>query len=204
MDYDVKDIKLADQGKLKIEWAEASMPVLRLIKKRFKRETAAQRHSRHGLPACDDGNRQSDEDASSRRGRVRLCASNPLSTQDDVAASLVQHDGIRSLPSRARTTRPTIGTSNRRSRIKPQVTMDDGADVVSHAPFQAQRFAQDVIGGTEETTTGVIRLRSMAENEACSSSRSFPSTTPIPNTCSTTATAPAKARWTASSARRTG
>ena len=94
MDYDVKDIKLADQGKLKIEWAEASMPVLRLIKKRFKREQPLKGIR---VTAClhvttETANLMKTLQAGG--AEIRLCASNPLSTQDDVAASLVQHDGI--------------------------------------------------------------------------------------------------------------
>ena len=94
MDYDVKDINLADQGKLKIEWAEASMPVLRLIKKRFKREQPLKGMR---VTAClhvttETANLMKTLQAGG--ADIRLCASNPLSTQDDVAAALVQHDGI--------------------------------------------------------------------------------------------------------------
>ncbi|MEK6526688.1 MAG: adenosylhomocysteinase, partial [Nitrospirota bacterium] len=94
MDYDVKDIRLAGQGKLKIEWAEASMPVLRLIKKRFKRERPL---AGIRITACLHVTTETANLVKTLQAggaEVRLCASNPLSTQDDVAASLVQHDGI--------------------------------------------------------------------------------------------------------------
>ena len=102
MDYDVKDMGLADQGKLKIEWAEASMPVLRLIKKRFKREQPLKGMR---VTAClhvttETANLMKTLQAGG--ADTRLCASNPLSTQDDVAAALVQHDGIADLRDQGR------------------------------------------------------------------------------------------------------
>lgn len=117
MDYDVKDMDLADQGKLKIEWAEATMPVLRLIRKRFERERPLKGIR---VTAClhvttETANLMKTLKAGG--ADVRLCASNPLSTQDDVAAALVRHDGIPTFAIKGKTTRPTIATSNPPSAI---------------------------------------------------------------------------------------
>ncbi|WP_447986321.1 adenosylhomocysteinase [Nitrospira sp. Nam74] len=163
MDYDVKDIKLADQGKLKIEWAEASMPVLRLIKKRFKREQPLKGIR---VTAClhvttETANLMKTLQAGG--AEIRLCASNPLSTQDDVAASLVQHDGIAVFAIKGEDNKTYYRHIQSAIDHRPQVTMDDGADVVSILHSKRKDLLKHVIGGTEETTTGVIRLRSMAD-----------------------------------------
>jgi adenosylhomocysteinase len=163
MDYDVKDIRLAPQGKLKIEWAEASMPVLRLIKKRFKRERPL---AGIRVTAClhvttETANLMKTLQAGG--AEVRLCASNPLSTQDDVAASLVQHDGIAVFAIKGEDNKTYYRHIQSAIEHQPQITMDDGADVVSTLHSKRKDLLKYVIGGTEETTTGVIRLRSMAE-----------------------------------------
>ena len=163
MDYDVKDIKLADQGKLKIEWAEASMPVLRLIRKRFKREQPLKGIR---VTAClhvttETANLMKTLQAGG--AEIRLCASNPLSTQDDVAASLVQHDGIAVFAIKGEDNKTYYRHIQSAIDHRPQVTMDDGADVVSILHSKRKDLLKHVIGGTEETTTGVIRLRSMAD-----------------------------------------
>jgi len=165
VDYDVKDIKLAEQGKLKIEWAEASMPVLRLIKKRFKREQPFK-----GLraTAClhvttETANLMKTLQAGG--ADVRLCASNPLSTQDDVAASLVTHDGIAVFAIKGEDNQTYYRHIQSAIEHRPQITMDDGADVVSILHSKRKDLLKYVIGGTEETTTGVIRLRSMADRK---------------------------------------
>ena len=162
MDYDVKDIKLADQGKLKIEWAEVSMPVLRLIKKRFKREQPLKGIR---VTAClhvttETANLMKTLQAGG--AEVRLCASNPLSTQDDVAASLVQHDGIAVYAIKGEDNKTYYRHIESAIAHQPNVTMDDGADVVSTLHSKRKDLLKHVLGGTEETTTGVIRLRSMA------------------------------------------
>ncbi|HJU03649.1 MAG TPA: adenosylhomocysteinase [Nitrospiraceae bacterium] len=162
MDYDVKDIKLAGQGKLKIEWAEASMPVLRLIKKRFKREQPLKNMR---VTAClhvttETANLMKTLQAGG--AEVRLCASNPLSTQDDVAASLVQHDGIAVFAIKGEDNKTYYRHIQSAIEHQPHITMDDGADVVSTLHSKRKDLLKHVIGGTEETTTGVIRLRSMA------------------------------------------
>jgi adenosylhomocysteinase len=163
VDYDVKDITLADQGKLKIEWAEASMPVLRLIKKRFKREQPLKGIR---VTAClhvttETANLMKTLQAGG--AEIRLCASNPLSTQDDVAASLVQHDGIAVFAIKGEDNKTYYRHIQSAIEHQPHVTMDDGADVVSILHSKRKDLLKHVIGGTEETTTGVIRLRSMAD-----------------------------------------
>jgi adenosylhomocysteinase len=163
VDYDVKDIYLADQGLLKIDWAEATMPVLRLIRKRFEQEKPF-RGVR--ITAClhvttETANLMKTLKAGG--AEVRLCASNPLSTQDDVAASLVQHDGIAVFAIKGEDNKTYYRHIESAIVHKPQVSMDDGADVVSHLHSKRKDLLKHVLGGTEETTTGVIRLRSMAE-----------------------------------------
>ncbi len=163
MDYDVKDIRLAGQGKLKIEWAEASMPVLRLIKKRFKRERPL---AGTRISACLHVTTETANLAKTLQAggaELRLCASNPLSTQDDVAASLVEHDGIAVFAIKGEDNKTYYRHIQSAIEHQPQLTMDDGADLVSTLHAKQKDLAKHVIGGTEETTTGVIRLRSMAE-----------------------------------------
>ncbi len=165
MDYDVKDIKLADQGKLKIEWAEASMPVLRLIKKRFKREQPLKGMR---VTACLHVTTETANLAKTLQAggaEVRRCASNPLSTQDDVAASLMAHDGIAVFAIKGEDNKIYYRHIQSAIDHRPQITMDDGADVVSTLHSKRKDLLKYVIGGTEETTTGVIRLRSMADRK---------------------------------------
>ena len=165
MDYDVKDMGLADQGKLKIEWAEATMPVLRLIRKRFERE---QPFKGIRVTAClhvttETANLMKTLKAGG--ADARLCASNPLSTQDDVAAALVKHDGIPTFAIKGEDNKTYYRHIESAIAHKPHLSMDDGADVVSHLHSKRKDLLRNVIGGTEETTTGVIRLRSMAEKK---------------------------------------
>jgi adenosylhomocysteinase len=165
VDYDVKDIKLADQGRLKVEWAEATMPVLRLIRKRFKREQPLKGVR---VTACLHVTTETANLAITLKAGgadVRLCASNPLSTQDDVAAALVQHEGIPTFAIKGEDNATYYRHIESAIAHRPHVTMDDGADVVSHLHSKRKELLKNVIGGTEETTTGVIRLRSMAEKK---------------------------------------
>ncbi|BFU95516.1 MAG: Adenosylhomocysteinase [Nitrospira sp.] len=165
MDYDVRDIKLADQGKLKIEWAEVTMPVLRLIRKRFKRQQPLKGVR---VTACLHVTTETANLAITLKAGgadVRLCASNPLSTQDDVAAALVQHEGIPTFAIKGEDNATYYRHIESAIAHRPHVTMDDGADVVSHLHSKRKDLLRNVIGGTEETTTGVIRLRSMAEKK---------------------------------------
>ena len=162
MDHDVKDISLADQGKLKIEWAEATMPVLRLIKQRFAKQQPLKGVR---ITACLHVTTETANLAKTLKAggaTVRLCASNPLSTQDDVAASLVQHEGIPVFAIKGEDNRTYYEHIEAAIEHKPQITMDDGADVVSALHSTHKDLLKQVLGGTEETTTGVIRLRSMA------------------------------------------
>ena len=163
MDYDIRDIKLAEEGKLRIEWAEATMPVLRLIKKRFKRERPL---AGVRVTACLHVTTETANLAKTLQAggaEVCICASNPLSTQDDVAASLVQHDGVAVFAIKGEDNKTYYQHIQSAIGHRPQVTMDDGADVVSTLHSNRKDLLKHVLGGTEETTTGVIRLRSMAE-----------------------------------------
>jgi adenosylhomocysteinase len=163
VDYDIRDIKLAEEGKLRIEWAEATMPVLRLIKKRFKRERPL---AGVRVTACLHVTTETANLAKTLQAggaEVRICASNPLSTQDDVAASLVQHDGVAVFAIKGEDNKTYYQHIQSAIGHRPQVTMDDGADVVSTLHSNRKDLLKHVLGGTEETTTGVIRLRSMAE-----------------------------------------
>jgi adenosylhomocysteinase len=165
VDYDVKDTKLAPEGKLKIEWAEASMPVLRLIKQRFKREQPLRGIK---VAACLHVTTETANLAKTLQAggaEVRLCASNPLSTQDYVAASLVEHDRIPVFAIKGEDNKTYYRHIQSAIDHRPQITMDDGADVVSLLHSQRKDLLKHVIGGTEETTTGVIRLRSMADRK---------------------------------------
>ncbi len=164
MKYDVKDIKLADKGKLRIEWANQSMPVLNLIKKRFEKEKPLKGVR---LAACLHVTTETAslmQTLKAGGAEVVLCASNPLSTQDDVAASLVKHDKIPTFAIKGEDGKTYYKHIMSVLDVKPQMTMDDGADVVSVLHTKKKDLLAGVIGGTEETTTGVIRLRAMANN----------------------------------------
>jgi adenosylhomocysteinase len=161
MKYDVKDLKLAKQGRLRIEWAERNMPVLRLIQKRFQKEKPL-RGIR--LSAClhvttETANLM--QTLVTGGAQVSLCASNPLSTQDDVAASLVKDFGVPVFAIKGEDNRTYYNHIKAVLAQKPNVTMDDGADVVSMLHTDKTGLVNGVIGGTEETTTGVIRLRAL-------------------------------------------
>lgn len=163
MKYDVKDMKLAEKGKLRIEWAGAQMPVLNLIKSRFAKEKPLKGLK---IAAClhvttETANLMKTLKAGG--AEVVICASNPLSTQDDVASSLVKHDGISTFAIKGEDHKTYYGHIMSALAIKPVMTMDDGADLVSTIHTKKQELIDGIIGGTEETTTGVIRLKSMAE-----------------------------------------
>lgn len=163
MEFDVKDSDLAGKGKLRIEWAEQSMPVLRSIRERFSAEKPLKGVR---LAACLHITTETAALAHTLKAGgadVRLCASNPLSTQDDVAASLVVHDGIPVFAIKGEDKDTYYRHIHAALESKPQVTMDDGADLVGILHSDRRELLSNIIGGTEETTTGVIRLRSMAE-----------------------------------------
>jgi len=187
MDYDVKDINLAGKGRLRIEWAEMSMPVLARIRKRFADEKPLKGIR---LSACLHITTETAcllKTLKSGGADVAGCASNPLSTQDDVAASLVADDEIPIFAVKGEDHKTYYSHILSALKHKPHLTMDDGADLVSSIHFIAlekwnelepavsqwgkqlseadrQDFLSTVMGGTEETTTGVIRLRSMEKD----------------------------------------
>jgi adenosylhomocysteinase len=164
MDYDVKDLSLADQGKLRVEWAMREMPVLKQVAERFAREKPLQGLR---LAACLHITTETAALMMTLKAggaEVRCCASNPLSTQDDAAAYLVAHEGIPTFAIKGEDAETYYRHIHAALDIKPQVTMDDGADLVFTAHSQRQELLDGILGGTEETTTGVIRLKAMARD----------------------------------------
>ena len=186
MDYDVKDIKLADQGLERIEWAERRMPVLRQIRERFAEEKPLEgvriACCLHVTTETANLVRTLQEGGAT----VAVCASNPLSTQDDVAASIVKHFGGSAFCIKGEDDNQYYTHIQKALALMPNITMDDGADLVGSLHMIAlkryealhptikkwvkalgekktQQFLDGVAGGTEETTTGVIRLKSMEE-----------------------------------------
>ncbi len=159
--YDIKDPTLAEEGKLRIEWAGKEMPVIRLIQQRFAREKPL---AGVRISACLHVTTETANLALTLReggADLVLCASNPLSTQDDVAAALVDY-GIPVNAIKGENDETYYQHIVTALEHKPQLTMDDGADLVSTLHKEYAELSHDVIGGTEETTTGVIRLRNMA------------------------------------------
>lgn len=187
MEYDIKDMGLAEKGRLRIEWAGMSMPVLDLIRERFTKEKPLDGIR---LSACLHVTTETAglvKTLKAGGAEVVLCASNPLSTQDDVAASLVADDEIPVFAIKGEDHATYYSHILSALKHKPHITMDDGADLVSSLHFIAlnkwdelepsvsewgknlsegerKEFLNNVIGGTEETTTGVIRLRSMEKD----------------------------------------
>jgi len=165
MNYDVKDIKLAKEGALRIEWANQNMPVLNRIKERFKKEKPLKGKR---LAACLHVTTETAslmQTLKAGGARVFLCASNPLSTQDDVAASLVKNDQISTFAIKGENNKTYYKHINAVIDQKPHYTMDDGADLVSTLHSERTEMLDFLEGGTEETTTGVIRLKSMAADK---------------------------------------
>ncbi len=162
MHYDIKDIQLADGGALRIEWANQSMPVLNRIKKRFEKEKPLDGIR---LGACLHVTTETAslmQTLKAGGAQVWLCASNPLSTQDDVAASLVANDSIPVFAIKGEDNKTYYEHLNAVLDAEPEYTMDDGADLVSTLHSERSEMIEKVKGGTEETTTGIIRLKSMA------------------------------------------
>jgi adenosylhomocysteinase len=161
---DVKDIALAEQGKRRIEWANQHMPVLQLIRKRFIKEQPLKGVR---LSACLHVTSETANLGITLRdggADVVLCGSNPLSTQDDVAASLIRDYGIPTYAIKGEDNATYYSHITAAIDHKPQITMDDGADLVTTLVTKHPELVGNVIGGTEETTTGVIRLRAMAKD----------------------------------------
>ncbi len=161
MDYDIKDISLADQGKDRIKWAEKQMPVLSIIQSRFRQEKPL---AKLNIAACLHITTETANLAITLKeggAKVFLCASNPLSTQDDVAACLVRDFGIPVFAIKGEDKERYYQHIQAVLSNKPHLTMDDGADLVSTIHSEKKELLSQIIAGTEETTTGVIRLRSM-------------------------------------------
>jgi adenosylhomocysteinase len=163
---DVKDLELAVTGRERIEWAAGEMPVLALIRERFEKERPL---AGVRIGAClhvttETANLM--ETLAAGGAEVALCASNPLSTQDDVAAALCDQSGIETFAIRGEDTETFFRHIDAVLDTRPHITMDDGADMVSVLHKQRADQIAEIIGGTEETTTGVIRLRAMAADGA--------------------------------------
>src|SRR2546430_1146598 len=164
--YDVKDLALADEGLNRIEWADRQMPVLAAIRDRFEHE---QPLAGYRISACLH---VTSETANLMRALkaggadVVLCASNPLSTQDDVAASLVEHYDVSVFAIKGEDNDTYYQHIEAAVDHKPQLTMDDGADVIGVLHSHRREQLGDIVGGTEETTTGVIRLRALERDGA--------------------------------------
>src|SRR3990170_3472783 len=161
MNFDLKDISLAVEGKNKIEWAAREMPVLQGIKKEFSKSKPLKNLN---IGACLHVTSETANLMIALKeggANVALCASNPLSTQDDVAASLVKDSKIKVFAVKGEDNKTYYRHINSVLDTKPQVTMDDGADLISTIHSSRKELLKGVYGGTEETTTGVIRLKSM-------------------------------------------
>jgi adenosylhomocysteinase len=164
MKFHIKNIKLAADGQRRIDWAEREMPVLRLIRERFRRQKPLKGVR---LSACLHVTTETANLAITLKeggANVVLNASNPLSTQDDVAAALVKNHGISTFAIKGEDNKTYYKHINAALDHRPQITMDDGADLVGVLHKERPGQLPEVIGGTEETTTGVIRLRAMEKD----------------------------------------
>ncbi|MFH1397397.1 MAG: adenosylhomocysteinase [Candidatus Omnitrophota bacterium] len=163
MRYDIKDMGLAKKGALRIEWARNNMPVLRLLLERFQKEKPLRGVK---ISCCLHVTTETgvlSEVLKAGGADVTVCASNPLSTQDDVAASLVKNLKIPVFAIKGEDTKTYYKHIQEALAVKPEITMDDGADLVSTIHQRAVSIHSNIIGGTEETTTGVIRLKALAK-----------------------------------------
>lgn len=161
LSFDIKDKELADQGQLRIEWAAQSMPVVRQILERFEKEKPLKGVR---LAACLHVTTETAYLMMALKAggaEPFVCASNPLSTQDDVAASLAIHSGIPVFAIKGEDNKTYYQHIEAILDAKPMMTMDDGADLVTQLHQKRKNQLPEIIGGTEETTTGVIRLKSM-------------------------------------------
>jgi adenosylhomocysteinase len=163
-DHDIKDLDLAPAGRLRIEWAEREMPVLRLIRERFAREKPLKGVRLAGCLHITTETANLAHTLQAGGAEVVLTASNPLSTQDDVAAALVSYYEIPTYAIKGEDEKTYYKHIHAALDHKPQITMDDGADLVSTLHKERTELIDGVIGGTEETTTGVIRLKAMARD----------------------------------------
>jgi adenosylhomocysteinase len=162
--YDIKNIELADEGKRRIEWAEREMPVLRLIRERFAQEQPLKGIR---LVACAHVTTETANLVRAIQAAGAdsvLIASNPLSTQDDVAAALVKHYGVSVFAIKGESTETYVKHVDMALDHKPQIIIDDGSDVVATLVKNRPEQIADIIGTTEETTTGIVRLRAMLKD----------------------------------------
>lgn len=164
--YDLKDNSLADIGLERIEWAFHEMPVLQLLMKRFTRDKPLEGVRMSGCLHITAETANLARVLVSGGADLVLCASNPLSTQDDVAAALVDHYQIPVFAIKGEDNQTYYQHINAALDHHPQITMDDGADLVSEMHKNRRKLLNNMLGGTEETTTGVIRLRAMARENA--------------------------------------
>jgi adenosylhomocysteinase len=163
MRYDVKDVRLAKAGQLRIEWAGNQMPVLAQIRERFRREKPLKGQR---LSACLHVTTETANLAVTLKeggAQVAVCASNPLSTQDETAAALVKVHGIPTFAIKGEDNTTYYRHLQQALAHKPTMTMDDGADLVTLVLKQRRELIPGIVGGTEETTTGVIRLKAMEQ-----------------------------------------
>ncbi|MFH1254916.1 MAG: adenosylhomocysteinase [bacterium] len=164
MQHDVKDLKLSQGGKKRIEWAEKDMPVLNLIKKRWEKEKPLKGVK---LSACLHVTAETANLARTLKAggaEVFLCASNPLSTQDDVAAALVKEYGIKVCAIHGEDKKVYYSHLRAALDFKPNITMDDGADLLTLLHTEYKKQAEAIWGSMEETTTGVIRLKALEKS----------------------------------------
>jgi adenosylhomocysteinase len=164
--FDIKDLSLADQGRERVEWALTEMPVLSAIHDRFVKERPLEGARISGCLHVTTETANLVRTLKAGGAELVLCASNPLSTQDDVAAALVQHYHISTFAICGEDGSAYYRHIGQALDHRPQLTLDDGADLVSELHKNRSELLAEVIGGTEETTTGVIRLRAMAADHA--------------------------------------
>ncbi len=165
-DFDIRDSSLAEQGHERIAWALQEMPVLRQLMERFSRQRPLEGIRLSGCLHITTETANLARALKAAGADLVLCASNPLSTQDDVAASLVEHDGIPVFAIRGESTDVYYQHVGAALDHRPAITMDDGADLVSEIHRSRPQLIDQMLGSTEETTTGVIRLRAMARQGA--------------------------------------
>lgn len=166
MDYDITDKNLAEEGAKRLAWADNDMPVLQAVREKFRKE---QPLAGKTVGAClhvtaETGNLM--RTLKEGGANVVLCASNPLSTQDDIAATLVEHHGIPVYARKGEDRDTFFSHLKKVIAASPNLTMDDGADLVSTIHKEHANLLPSIVGGTEETTTGVIRLRAMSKDGA--------------------------------------
>lgn len=166
MKYDVKDLSLAAAGKARIEWADQDMPVLASIRERFEREKPFAGLRVAGCMHVTTETANLMRAFVAGGAEMSLCASNPLSTQDDVAAALVEHYGVNTFAIKGEDTESYYRHIDAVIDTHPHITMDDGNDVVGRIHSERPEVIEGIMGGTEETTTGVIRLKAMAADGA--------------------------------------